>query len=250
MKTQAPFSLTMEAEANATDIYGIIVAAGQSRRMGGKSKIWMSFQGRPVLEWTLRRFRAAGVFKGVVAAQPCDHDAIQGLAASLGMAMRPVAGGAERYLSVREGLRELREAQSDDIILIHDAARFLVPHDLIERVITAAIAMGAAVPVVEVVDTVKAVSSDGLVERTVPRRELGLAQTPQGFQKAVIEEAYRQWAWERVPTDDAEVAESAGFPVRAVAGDRLNQKLTRLEDIGWFDAMLKGLMEHEAGTGI
>lgn len=234
-----------------TATQAIIVAAGTSQRMGGTNKIWMNFEGRSVLEWTLTRFVEAGVDCGVVVAQAVDHAAVVTLLHKMSLpGMRVAHGGSERYLSVMAGLSELTAAAPDDVVLIHDAARFLVPMLLIRRVIAATEEYGAALPVIEMVDTVKSVGPDGLVKRTVPRRPLGLAQTPQGFRKRLIEEAYAQWESATVPTDDAEVAERAGIKVRAVTGDRLNQKLTQPQDVYWFDAVLKGLMKHADGPGL
>lgn len=210
--------------------------------MGGPSKIWMPFAGRPVLEWTLTRFVAAGVTRGVVVAQEDDHETIRQMTHRLGMTIAVTAGGAERYLSVVRGLAALSEVQPDSVVLIHDAARFLVPAEVIRRVAEAAAEHGAALPVLDVVDTVKIVDEGEQVRETVPRESLRLAQTPQGFKKHIIDQAYARWTASRVPTDDAEVAEAAGFAVQAVRGDRVNQKLTRPEDVAWLEAMLKGGM--------
>lgn len=199
----------------------------------------------------MRRFMEAGVERGVVVAQPIDQAPVKKILTALGLKqMHVVDGGAERYLSVMAGLSALKDAQPDDVVLIHDAARFLVPMLLIRRVIAAAQEHGAALPVIDVVDTVKSVGPDGLVKRTVPRRPLGLAQTPQGFKLGLIQKAYDRWDASGVPTDDAEVAERSGIKVRAVPGDRLNQKLTQPEDVAWFEAVLKGLMKHADGTGV
>lgn len=234
-----------------TQTYVIIVAAGSSQRMGGVNKIWMMFEGHPVLQWTLQRFVEAGVFRGVVVAQPSDHEAVRRLLRTMGLQdMTVVAGGSERYLSVAAGLAALTAAEAEDVVLIHDAARFLVPMLLIRRVVAAAEEYGAALPVIDVVDTVKSVGPDGLVKRTVPRHPLGLAQTPQGFKKGLIERAYRSWGSAAVPTDDAEVAEHIGVKVRAVPGDRINQKLTQPQDVAWFEVMLKGMVKHANGPGL
>lgn len=238
-------------EGILTGTHAIIVAAGTSQRMGGTNKIWMVFDGRPVLEWTVRRFVEAGISSGVVVAQPVDRARIKKLLQGLGLTtIEVVEGGAERYLSVIAGLAALTQAGPDDVVLIHDAARFLVPMLLIRRVIAATEEYGAALPVIDVVDTVKSVGPDGLVKRTIPRRPLGLAQTPQGFKKSLIQNAYARHRSTSVPTDDAEVAELAGIRVRAVPGDRLNQKLTQPEDIAWFEAVIKGLDKHANGAGI
>jgi len=211
--------------------------------MGGTKKIWMNFSGRSVLEWTLFRFLEAGVTQGVIVAQLADHSRIISLCRSLGLSrMTVVEGGRERYLSVMAGLDALCLAQSQDVVLIHDAARFLVTSRVIERVIEAAATTGAALPVIEVVDTIKEVASNGHVLRTIPRQSLGMAQTPQGFHKELLERAYALWEGLEVPTDDAEVAERAGIAVQVVTGDPKNQKLTRPEDVAWFMETLKGLI--------
>ena len=229
-----------------TRTHAIIVAAGTSQRMGGANKIWMMFEGRTVLEWTLRHFAEAGVTEGVVVIQPFDQGQVQALLTRLGLTEMGVAhGGLERHLSVMAGLSALHDAQPDDVILIHDAARFLVPRRLIRRVIAAAEEYGAALPVMEVVDPVKTVGPDGLVKRTVPRRPLGLAQTPQGFKHSFIMQGYARWESSLLPADDAEVVERSGIKVRAVPGDRLNQNLTQPEDVAWFSAMLKERAAHQ-----
>ncbi len=208
--------------------------------MGGNPKIWMTFQGRPVIEWTLRRFQEADVRQGVVVARQDDLTRVAEVLADLELAYQTTAGGSERYLSVRRGLQALGEISPKSVVLIHDAARFLTPKSLIRRVADQASIHGAALPVLEVPDTVKRVEESGQVESTVPRDCLRLAQTPQGFHYEIIVEAYRRLSGPLVPTDDAEVAERAGFPVWTVAGDPMNVKLTRPEDARIMAALAEG----------
>jgi len=120
-----------------------------------------------------------------------------------------VTGGERRQDSVVRGL----EALSDniDIVLIHDAARPFASPDLTERVIAAAREHGAVVPTISVPDTVKRVLDDAVTE-TLDRSELGLAQTPQGFRREIIEQAYRELEGADV-TDDARAVELIGRPV-------------------------------------
>ncbi|NMP22163.1 2-C-methyl-D-erythritol 4-phosphate cytidylyltransferase [Sulfobacillus harzensis] len=241
----------MEAEARVTDAQAIIVAAGQSRRMGGTKKIWMSFDSRTVLEWTLMRFKEAGVLNGVVVTRDEDVRRVQDLLAALHLAYAVTPGGEERFLSVQAGLRALPNVSPTTVVLVHDAARFLVPAELIRQVAEAARHHGAALPVLEVPDTVKRVDSEGWVAATVPRNTLRLAQTPQGFHKAVIEAAYSRLLGQDVPTDDAEVVERAGFPVMTIPGDPINQKLTRPQDVVLMTALLNQGGEpdaHRAGV--
>lgn len=205
----------------------------------GTNKIWLEFYGHSVLEWTLRHFQEAGIVRGVVVSRPDDQERIHTLLSGYELdKMRTAIGGSERYLSVVEGLQALSGVESEDIVLVHDAARFLVPKPVIQRVAAAAREVGAAVPVIEVVDTVKEIQGGARIVRTVARDTLRLAQTPQGFLVSVLNHAYQIWTG-GVPTDDAEVVEKAGYPVAVVEGDRFNQKLTRAEDIPWFEENIR-----------
>jgi len=139
----------------------------------------------------------------------------------------PVTGGERRQDSVARGL----EALSDDIdiVLIHDAARPFASPDLTERVIAAAREHGAVVPVISVPDTVKRVLDDAVTE-TLDRSALGLAQTPQGFRREIIERAYRELEGADV-TDDARAVERTGRPVAVVPGEAGNFKITTPVDL-------------------
>jgi 2-C-methyl-D-erythritol 4-phosphate cytidylyltransferase/2-C-methyl-D-erythritol 4-phosphate cytidylyltransferase/2-C-methyl-D-erythritol 2,4-cyclodiphosphate synthase len=231
-------------KAQAT-VWGIVVAAGAGRRMGSQNKAWMIFQGRPVLYWALWHLQLGGVSQGVVVVRGDDVARTHKLLQSQGWHRWTVAvGGQERYQSVRAGLDAL-PARAEEAVLVHDAARFLVPPAVVRRVVAALPEHPAVVPVIAVIDTVKAIVGDKIT-RTVPRDQLALAQTPQGFRVDILREAYRQWG-HRVPTDDAEVVEALGMPVLAVPGDRLNLKLTTPDDVPYFEWRL-GVMIGENRT--
>jgi 2-C-methyl-D-erythritol 4-phosphate cytidylyltransferase/2-C-methyl-D-erythritol 2,4-cyclodiphosphate synthase len=138
-----------------------------------------------------------------------------------------VTGGERRQDSVERGL----EALSDEVgvILVHDAARPFASPDLTERVIAAAREHGAAVPVVPPADTVKRVRAGAVVE-TMDRSSLGLAQTPQGFRREIIERAYRELAGADI-TDDARAVELLGLPVATIPGESGNFKVTTPVDL-------------------
>jgi 2-C-methyl-D-erythritol 4-phosphate cytidylyltransferase/2-C-methyl-D-erythritol 2,4-cyclodiphosphate synthase len=138
-----------------------------------------------------------------------------------------ITGGERRQDSVMEGLKALSDDVS--IVLVHDAARPFATPDLTERVIAAARAHGAAVPVIPVPDTVKRLDGDR-VDETVDRSGLGLAQTPQGFRRDIIELAYRELAGVDV-TDDAAAVERLGLPVAVVSGEPGNFKVTTPVDL-------------------
>lgn len=139
----------------------------------------------------------------------------------------PVTGGERRQDSVARGLDVLSDEV--DVVLIHDAARPFASPDLTERVIAAAREHGAAVPVISVPDTVKRVRDDAVSE-TLDRSTLGLAQTPQGFMREIIEQAYRELKGAEV-TDDAEAVELIGRFVAIVPGEPGNFKVTTPVDL-------------------
>lgn len=144
-----------------------------------------------------------------------------------GAVVRAVSGGARRQDSVMRGLEALSE--DVEIVLVHDAARPFASTALAESVVEAAVEHGAAVPVVPVPDTTKRVA-EGEVRETLDRSELGLAQTPQGFRREILEAAYRELSGADV-TDDATAVELAGHTVAAVQGEPGNFKVTMPVDL-------------------
>ena len=225
--------------------FGILLAAGQSRRMGRLGpKLWLPIGGRPVIAWSLWYFAVKGqIDRGVVITRPEDRESIQRWLETYRLTHWIVREGSqERYLSVQNGLAALESyADDDDIVLIHDAARMMVPLPVIDRVRRAAQSCGAAMPGLAITDTVKQVQEGQEateVINTLPRYTLRLAQTPQGFRYRLICEAHAGWIG-GTPTDDAEVAERAGQRVCVVPGDPDNRKLTTPDDLKWFEWRLQ-----------
>jgi 2-C-methyl-D-erythritol 4-phosphate cytidylyltransferase len=148
-----------------------------------------------------------------------------------------VRGGERRQDSVWQGFR-LLDAAAPEVILVHDGARPLVGPELVSRVIAAARADGAAVPVLAIEDTVKDVR-EGRVAGTVDRTFLARAQTPQGFRFEVLKKALEAARRDRFyGTDEAALAERLGIPVTAVAGDPRNVKITTPVDMNIAEALL------------
>jgi 2-C-methyl-D-erythritol 4-phosphate cytidylyltransferase/2-C-methyl-D-erythritol 2,4-cyclodiphosphate synthase len=163
----------------------------------------------------------------------------------------PAKGGATRQESVRAGLEALA-SQGPDVVLIHDAARPFVSAALISRAITATSATGAAIPTIQVADTIKLVDASGHVEGTPERTRLRIAQTPQAFRFDVILDAHRRAARDGRSdfTDDAALAEWAGLTVSTFEGDAANMKLTTPEDFAREEARLASqLADVRTGTG-
>lgn len=208
------------------------------------SKIWLPALGKPVLEWTLGRFRPQMGWKGIVVIRSKDRARVEPLLARPGFfPWDMVIGGRERFESVGAGLSAIRTAggTDGDFVLIHDGARPLVSAGVIERVVQALSFHAAVIPVIPVADTLKRVRADGTVEQTVPRDALYLAQTPQGFHLGILDRAYRTAPSGLRLTDDASYAEHCGNPVHTVAGDVRNRKLTMPDDLEW----LYGELEQE-----
>jgi 2-C-methyl-D-erythritol 4-phosphate cytidylyltransferase len=215
---------------------GVVVpAAGAGTRLGqGTPKALRELAGEPLLVHVVRRLRACpSVGPVVVAAPPAQLAQVQALLPGTLV----VAGGAERQDSVAAGLAAL--PSEVDTVLVHDAARALVPVEVVEAVV-AALRGGAlaVVPVLPLADTVKQVAPDGAVIRTVSRDDLRAVQTPQGFRRDVLEAAHRDAA--AFVTDDAGLVEAAGVTVTTVPGSPLAFKVTTPFDLLVAEAVLRG----------
>ena len=151
---------------------------------------------------------------------------------SLGSGLTIVGGGAARADSVAAGLAALGPACAT--VLVHDAARPFVERGVIDTVIAHARAGEGAVAALRVSDTVKEAAADDptRVARTVPRDGLWRAQTPQGFPRGVLERAHDEAGGDRsAATDDAELVERLGVPVRLVPDSPRNLKVTTPDDL-------------------
>ena len=223
----------------------VVPAAGRGERLGpGTAKALRALGGVPMLVHAVRALaRARSVDVVVVAAPPDDLVRVRNLLrdGDLGAEVSVVAGGATRQESVRRALAEL--AADVDIVLVHDAARPLVPSELVDAV-AAAVRDGAdaVVPGVAVTDTVKRVA-DGdtraVVVETLDRSVLRAIQTPQGFRRAVLEAAHRGGVGSPLDvTDDAGLVERDGGTVLVVPGAEEAFKVTRPLDLVLAEAVL------------
>ena len=225
-------------------VAAIIVAAGSGERLGaGIAKALVLLNGRPLVEWAAVALSDHPLVDSVVVVAPADClPAVRGLLAQLPLGnLQVVAGGATRQRSVQAGLAAIDPAA--ELVLIHDAARPLVPAAVIDRVIAAlAGGAGAVIPVLPVVDTVKRVDAAGLVVATVDRSSLRAVQTPQGFRRAVIEAAHAVGPdGAGTATDDASLVEAAGGTVSTVAGSELSMKITTPHDLRLAELLAVGL---------
>lgn len=217
----------------------VIPAGGAGLRMGGVRKQYLELEGQPILLHAVRAFMEHPAVRWVVVALPAEDMARPPLFLPEGVTV--VAGGAERGDSVRLALEAV--PASAEVVLIHDAARPLVPRAVIDRALAAATAGVGAVAAIPVSDTLKRAAADGTVEATVERAGLWRAQTPQAFPRGMIVEAYARAAREGVvATDDAALVERYGGRVVLVEGSPRNLKVTTPEDLR-LAALLLGAAE-------
>lgn len=206
----------------------IVVAAGSGTRLGrGVPKAFATVAGAPVLEHALRGL--AGVDARIVVVAPAGGEAeARAIALRAGVEAVVVAGGATRADSVAAGLEAAGEVEH---VLVHDAARALAPRALVERVLAALrTGAGAVVPVLPVVDTIRAAEGEAL-GAIVDRAALRAMQTPQGFDAALLRRAYAAAGEGRAAsTDDAQLVQALGEPVVSVPGDELAFKITTPAD--------------------
>ena len=210
-------------------VAAVLVAAGSGERLGyGVPKALVSLGGRTILDRAIEAFAGHPDLTELVVVAPAAATEIIAGTVSCPLPCAVVAGGATRTDSVRHGLAALDDRT--EFVLVHDAARPLVPARLITDVV-AALRNGAeaVIPVLPVPDTVKRMAGE-LVQATVDRTELCRVQTPQGFRTAVLRAAYAA-APELVATDDAGVVEAYGTKVRAVPGDEAAFKITTPYDL-------------------
>jgi len=207
----------------------VIVAAGQSERMGDVDKMFALLGGQPLLLRATRPFQQCSLIDRIVVVVSGEKET-QCRSLVAGPDWSKVSdvclGGRRRQDSVAEGLKRLADC---DWAVIHDGARPLVTVDLIERGLEAARETGAAIAAVPVTDTIKVSGEDGTVGETPPRRNLWAVQTPQIFAIGIIREAYQN-AGEDV-TDSSSLVERLGYKVKLYMGSDDNIKITTPADL-------------------
>lgn len=219
----------------------IVPAAGDGLRLGAdRPKALVSLAGEPLVVHALRGLRASEVVDRVIVAAPiaAGDELRAALPSEWNGWVRVIDGGATRQASVAAGLEAL--SHDHDLVLVHDAARALVPPAVVVRVVDALLGgADAVIPVLAMADTVKRVRG-GVVLETVDRAELYAVQTPQGFQRRILAAVHAAAVDSDAPaTDDAALVERAGGEVWAVDGDSEAFKITRPLDLALAEAVLR-----------
>jgi 2-C-methyl-D-erythritol 4-phosphate cytidylyltransferase len=210
-------------------VWAVIAAAGSGERLGlDRPKAFANLRDRPLLAESLERLEGSDWIDSIVVAAPPDwEEPVILLAEELGCGKvaEAVTGGATRAASVATAIAVVPEGAA--VVLVHDAARPVLPEVVIERVLTALNeGWDGAIPVMPLADTVKRVESDRVVE-TVDREGLAVAQTPQAFVARVLRAALS----DDEATDCSALVEARGGRVKAVPGDPRLIKITEPADL-------------------
>jgi 2-C-methyl-D-erythritol 4-phosphate cytidylyltransferase len=211
-------------------VWAVIVAAGRGERLGlDRPKAFAKLNGRPLLAESLERLEWSDWIDSIVIAAPPDwEEPVILLAEELGCGkvVSVVPGGASRAASVRAGLEEVAEDAA--VTLVHDAARPVLPAEVIERLMTALNeGWDGVVPGLPVADTVKRIDGEQVVE-TIDRESLVGVQTPQAFVSSALRDAA---VGGDQATDCAALVEARGGRIKVVPGDRRLLKITEPVDL-------------------
>ena len=219
--------------------------------MGGATpKQFLSLGGIPLLVHTLRTLDSVASILEIIVVIPdadreyCQTDVVDRF--NIKKVTHIVSGGRRRQDSVRHGVFAVEE--QTEIVVVHDGVRPFVSRELVERAVQSAVSTGASLVAIPMKDTVKRVSGAGVVEETLDREHLWLAQTPQVFRYSWLLEAHQMAEEKNIEaTDDAGLIEQLGYPVTIIEGSAHNIKITRPEDLALGEAILSSqkLKEHE-----
>jgi 2-C-methyl-D-erythritol 4-phosphate cytidylyltransferase len=215
----------------------IIVAGGIGKRMSSPvPKQFLLLHGKPVLCHSIGAFHRFDPAMQLIVVLPKEQTDIWRtlcIGHHFSIEHTVVTGGAERFHSVREGLREVAH---DGLVAVHDGVRPLVSVELIARCFTAASAHGAAVPVVLVGSSMREVSGDS--SRALDRSTLRIVQTPQCFAVPPLRKAF-ELPYDPAFTDEATLVERSGRPVHFVEGEERNIKVTTPMDLRLAEVLLE-----------
>jgi 2-C-methyl-D-erythritol 4-phosphate cytidylyltransferase len=208
----------------------IIPAGGVGSRFGGNiPKQFLDLQGKPVIYYCLSLFDKIESICNIIV--PIDSEWKHIINQSYyKKEIIFVDAGKERQYSVRNALNII-STLNVEYILIHDAVRPCASLELVNKIIEATLEFGSAIPGIIPSNTIKISNADSFVKTTLHRSSLRAIQTPQGFSKDIIIEAYKKADEMSIyGTDDAYLVEKAGFPVKIVEGELNNIKITSKND--------------------
>lgn len=226
----------------------IVLAAGQGKRMGTKvQKQYLEIDGKPVLYYSLHAFEQSEIIDEIVLvvgenqAEYCQNEIVSKYGFSKVRSI--VQGGAERYISVWNGLQEVDD---DGYVFIHDGARPFINEEILNRAYEDVQKCKSCVVGMPVKDTIKLADSEGFVNNTPERSLVWMIQTPQVFENGLVKKAYALlMEQDNVQvTDDAMVVERMlGHKVKLTLGSYENMKITTPEDLDIAEIFVKNLQK-------
>lgn len=223
----------------SSNYYVIIVAGGSGTRMGAPlPKQFLLLNGKPVMMHTIEAFHQSAASPNIIVViHPDFHDYWKDLCTNFNFAIphQLVGGGETRFHSVKNGLDAIVD-NDEAIVAVHDAVRPLTSASIIEESFRLAALYGNAITAVKSRDSIR--QQTGGVSKSLRRDEIYLVQTPQTFKLAQLKKAYQQ-SFDEGFTDDASVAEAAGYKIYLAEGSHQNIKITFPEDIAIAGLILK-----------
>ena len=230
---------------NKKGVTAIVLAAGNGSRMKmTEKKQYYPIKNKPLMVYSLIAFEQSTVDEIIVMVSPGDEEYVrQNIVEKYDITKvtKILAGGNERYDTVENGLKEAM----GEYVLIHDGARPFISNAIIEEVIECIKANDAAIVAVPVKDTIKDLTEDGVVNKSIDRSSLVAVQTPQGYKKELLLHAYKELRLDEKKgkkvkvTDDAGIMEQySDVMIHVVQGDYHNIKITTREDIGYAEFIL------------
>jgi len=207
----------------------IITAAGSGRRFG-EAKQFKRLHGKPLYEYSLDTFIKSRLFDEVILVIPNNNQEKikREIKREYGSKVSLVIGGPNRQDSVKNAIQN--SIPKIDLVVIHDAARPFITKSLIEKCISACKTSDGAIIAMQPHDTIK-FSKNNIVEKTIDRTNIWMAQTPQAFNKQKILEAYSSREFDDlIITDESSLMEKLGYKIIIVPGDGKNFKITTLDD--------------------
>lgn len=205
-----------------------------------RPKQLLTLENTPILIYTIRKFDACRLVDRILVAAPQESvEEVRKLVAGAGFSkpVTVVQGGARRQDSVAVAMQHI--GPETTIVAVHDAVRPFVKVEEIEATILEAQKSGAAVLAIPIVDTVKQIRKD-LIDSTLTREHLVLAQTPQVFRVELLREAFeRARKDDYYGTDESSLVERLGSPVSVIRGSERNIKITRPGDLSLAGFFLK-----------
>jgi 2-C-methyl-D-erythritol 4-phosphate cytidylyltransferase len=224
-----------------TIVSAIIVAAGKGIRMNDTVlKQYMPLAGCPVVSHTLGVFDGCNLINKIflVVSQKDFDYCRNNILPMLNKEIKLVAGGKERQDSVYNGL--IAVGENNGIVIIHDGVRPFANKEMLKLCVKGAKKHGACIIGVPVQDTLKKVSRSGDIEKTIERKNIWIAQTPQAFKYNIIKEAHEYARMKGYAgTDDAFLVEQMGENVKIIKGSKNNIKITTREDLKLAEVMLQ-----------